>query len=458
MKKGWRAMASTVYFMDARSHSPQTGLVPKMLTVFEAAGFDDMVKPGDVVAIKLHCGEWNNTAYLRPVYARALADRVKSLGGRPFVCDTTTLPYNMYAARATELDLLTTAERNGYSPAVLGCPFICADGFMGTDDYRVELPEGYLLKEAYIASAIAAADVLLVLTHFKGHGMGIVGGAIKNLGIGAQSKRGKFNGHMGGHPRYGLGAAAVFRPENWEGKAQDPSWHLLEECCPFNLIHVNEDSIEWENDRCTNCIACMAPMMARGLLERPDACFQAPNIAIADACLATMKTVGKENVGFINMAIDVSRQCDCAGFADVPIVPHLGVFGGRDPVALDKACVDAATKVAGVPGSYAEDMEVLDPGLRKFEMCSAFLSGLSEEMQINTGEAIGLGTSEYELVQVPEKSLQDFAFPPDSRPVGVRLRDKFAKIPPFPYDLHEGRGFLREDEVDLKRVNKYYDS
>ena len=104
------------------------------------------------------------------------------------------------AAEAWDWILLETAERNGYTSAALGCPFICADGFMGTDDLLVELPEGYLLKEAYVAQAIAAADVLITLTHFKGHASGVFGGAIKNVGIGAQSKRGKLNVHMSGHP------------------------------------------------------------------------------------------------------------------------------------------------------------------------------------------------------------------------------------------------------------------
>ena len=75
--------ASEVYYMNARSESPQTGVVAKMLTVFEAAGLDQLIKPGDLVAIKIHCGEWHNTAYLRPVYPRALADRIKELGRRP---------------------------------------------------------------------------------------------------------------------------------------------------------------------------------------------------------------------------------------------------------------------------------------------------------------------------------------------------------------------------------------
>jgi uncharacterized protein len=76
-------MDPKVYYMDARSKSPQTSLVAKMMAVFRAAGFEKIIKPGDVVAIKLHCGEWNNTAYLRPVYARALVDKIKSIGGPP---------------------------------------------------------------------------------------------------------------------------------------------------------------------------------------------------------------------------------------------------------------------------------------------------------------------------------------------------------------------------------------
>ncbi len=201
-------MGSKVWTMDRRSLSPDTGFVPQTGTLFDAAGFDKLIKPGDVVAIKIHCGEWNNTAYLRPVYARMVADKVKELGGRPFVTDSCTLTYSPYPGRSVGLDLIDTAERNGFSSATLGVPFISADGFAGTDDVVVPLPEGYILQEAFIAKAIALADVMIVLTHFKGHPLGVIGGSIKNLGIGCQSKRGKFNVHMGRHPEYGFGNQA----------------------------------------------------------------------------------------------------------------------------------------------------------------------------------------------------------------------------------------------------------
>ena len=119
-----------VYFMDARSESPDTSLINKTVTVFEAAGFDKMINEGDVVAIKMHCGELGSSAYLRPAYVRAIADKIKSLGGRPFACDTTTQTYGTWGSRVTELDLVETAERNGFSSATLGCPFLSADGYV----------------------------------------------------------------------------------------------------------------------------------------------------------------------------------------------------------------------------------------------------------------------------------------------------------------------------------------
>ncbi|MBI4307012.1 MAG: DUF362 domain-containing protein, partial [Chloroflexi bacterium] len=310
-------MKPTVYYMDARSDSPDTSLIAKMLTVFDAAGLDALVSPGDVVAIKVHCGEWNSSAYLRPVYARALADRIKQLGGRPFVCDTTTLTYSPFSSRATELDLLITAERNGYNSATLGCPFICADGYVGTSDYRVDVPEGFILKEAYVAQAIAAADVLIALTHFKGHGMGVIGGALKNLGIGAQSKRGKFNVHMGGHPRYGVGGGVKFTPEAFKGKEKDPNWKLLEDVCPYGLFKITDDDrIEWDRKRCVTCLGCLGLMNPRGIFEPLQEQFDATDAAIADAALGVVRAVGRDKVGFVSMAVDVSPKCDCAGFSD----------------------------------------------------------------------------------------------------------------------------------------------
>ncbi|MBM4437133.1 MAG: DUF362 domain-containing protein [Actinobacteria bacterium] len=434
--------------MDSRSTSVQTGFVAQSLTLFEAAGYNELIRPNDVVAVKVHCGEWNNTAYLRPVFARAICDHIKSLGGKPFVCDTTTLSYGPYAARCTAPDLLRVAERNGFTSGTLGCPFIAADGYNGTDDVRVELPEGYILKEAYVAKAIALADVMIALTHFKGHPLGVIGGSIKNLGIGAQSKRGKYNVHMGGHPTYSLPATVIEHVEHVNADVLE----AIPDICPYGALERVNGAYAWHKERCTSCLGCLGLMIGNGVWEVPAANFMAAQAAMADATLAVVKALDGR-VGFINHALDISPKCDCGDHADKPLVPHVGIFAGRDPVALDQACLDAVTAAHGSPGSAAEDWDVLQPGARKFAHASSLAPGISEEIQINTAVKIGLGSKDYELVTVePKPSAAAFAYSLDQRMIGPKYRDLFTRENPFPAERHHGHGFARAAHVDLEAV------
>ncbi len=431
-----------VYYMDDRSQSNQTSLVAKMLTLFDAAGFNEMIKPKEVVAVKLHMGEHNNTAYLRPVYVRALVDKIKSLGGNPMVVDTTTLPYFPNASRVSALDHLNTITRNGFTPGSLGCPIVIADGYIGTDDVRIDLPEGFILKEQYIATGIALADAMILLTHFKGHGMGTYGGALKNMGVGCASKRGKLNLHMGGHPKYGFVNTGFF-PDRCKG--QDcATWQVCQNICPEGLIHITRNSIEWEKERCTGCLACLGLIVMCGVAGLPEDFFEASNAAIADSALAAAKAVGKDRIGYINLAIDVAPGCDCVSFSDRPIVPNLGVFASKDPVALDSACLQTAKASAGMPGSAAMEKAVMEPGFPKFTACGSMM-GVSEDIQPNVAQKIGLGTREYELVEVsPADDPTAYLF--DAVPIGAKFRKAYTKKG----DIYPAEGFKRVEEVDFE--------
>lgn len=431
-----------VYFMDDRSQSNQTSLVAKMLTLFDTAGFGDMIKPNDVVAIKLHMGEYNNTAYIRPVYVRALADKIKSLGGEPMVVDTTTLPYFTYASRVTALDHYKTISRNGFSPSTVGCPIVIADGFIGTDDVRIDLPEGFILKEQYVATGIALADVMILLSHFKGHPMGTFGGAIKNMGVGCASKRGKLNLHLGGHPKYGL-KSRPYLPERCLGQ-QCPSWEICDNICSLGNIRITEKTIEWNRDNCIGCMACLPLLAMCGVAMPPDDYFDATAAAIADSALATVKAIGKDKIGYINLALDIAPWCDCVSYSDRSIVPNIGVFASSDPVAIDSACLQKATESAGMPGSIAMAKGVMDPGLPKFTACGSFM-GISQEIQPNVGQKIGLGTREVELVDVPPLD-DDKPFLSTHIPAGAKHCKAFAKKG----DIYPPGGFKRAEEVDLE--------
>ena len=150
---------------------------------------------GKFVAIKMHFGELGNISYLRPNYAKAVADVVKEFGGKPFLTDCNT----MYpGSRKNALEHLECAWENGFTPLTVGCPILIGDGLKGTDDVDVPVAGGEYVKEAKIGRAIMDADVFISLTHFKGHEMTGFGGTIKNIGMGCGSRARKTDQHLCG--------------------------------------------------------------------------------------------------------------------------------------------------------------------------------------------------------------------------------------------------------------------
>lgn len=186
---------ANVYFTDF--HMPYGGdpLPVKLHKLMKKAGFEDIDMKGKFVAIKMHFGEKGNLAFLRPNYAKVVADYVKERGGKPFLTDCNTL---YVGSRKNALEHLDTAYENGFNPLCTGCQTIIADGLKGTDEELLPVPNGEIIKEAKIGKALADADIIISLTHFKGHEMAGFGGAIKNVGMGGGSRAGKMEQHSDG--------------------------------------------------------------------------------------------------------------------------------------------------------------------------------------------------------------------------------------------------------------------
>ncbi|MBQ8919580.1 MAG: DUF362 domain-containing protein, partial [Acidaminococcaceae bacterium] len=186
---------SKVYFTDF--HMPYGGdpLPVKLAKLMKKAGFNNIDFKDKFVAIKMHFGEAGNLAYLRPNYAKVVVDMVKAAGGRPFLTDCNTL---YVGSRKHALEHLDTAYVNGFNPLCTGCHVIIADGLKGTDEALLPVPNGEVLKEAKVGKALADADIIISLSHFKGHEMAGFGGAIKNVGMGGGSRAGKMEQHSNG--------------------------------------------------------------------------------------------------------------------------------------------------------------------------------------------------------------------------------------------------------------------
>ena len=140
----------------------------------------------------MHFGEPGNLAFLRPNWAKTVADFVKERGGKPFLTDCNTL---YVGGRKNGLDHLDTAMLNGFNPMTTGCQVIIADGIKGNDEVEVPVEGGEYVKNAKIGRAVMDADVFISLTHFKGHESAGFGGALKNIGMGCGSRAGKMEQH-----------------------------------------------------------------------------------------------------------------------------------------------------------------------------------------------------------------------------------------------------------------------
>ncbi len=188
--------ASRVVGISLRT-KPGRGILKRFESLLREAGFDALPLQHRFAAIKLHVGEIGNTAYIRPEYAATVAEMVRAAGGRPFVTDSNTL-YS--GKRGNAVDHLETAARHGFNRLSLGCDFIVADGIRGTD-YREVLIEMPNFDHVKIASVIADADALIALSHFKGHELTGIGGAVKNLGMGCAAVPGKLEMHSTSKPK-----------------------------------------------------------------------------------------------------------------------------------------------------------------------------------------------------------------------------------------------------------------
>lgn len=187
---------STVYFTDFRC-PVGTSQLDKLKKVCLAAGIKNIDMDGKFVAIKMHFGELGNLAFLRPNYAKAVADLCKAQGGVPFLTDCNTL---YPGSRKNALEHLDCANLNGFNTITTGCQILIGDGLRGTDEVEVPVPNAEYCPAPKIGRAIMDADIFISLTHFKGHESTGFGGAIKNIGMGCGSRAGKMEQHTSGKP------------------------------------------------------------------------------------------------------------------------------------------------------------------------------------------------------------------------------------------------------------------
>ncbi len=343
---------SKVYFLKIENSSPES-----LSILFEKAGFNEVIKANNIVAIKVHFGEMGNEAYLRPNFVEPISDKIIALGGKPFLTDSNT----MYkGTRANAVDHINTALAHGYCFA----PVIIADGLHGKEYEKVKI-DGKHFKEVNIGAIVAQADAMVVMTHFKGHEVAGFGGAIKNVGMGLGSRSGKQQMHADVSPQ----------PDHLicTGCGLCVKW------CPTDAISLIKKKAVIDSSKCTGCAECVVTCRFDAIKISWNG---SPNSVQEKMAEYTLGAVKGKRVAYFNIINNVSPNCDCYGFNEPPIVEDIGVLASFDPVAIDQASLDLVNKAAG--------KDIIKQTHPEIDATS----------QLSHGEAIGLGSRKYELIEI----------------------------------------------------------
>ena len=370
-------MSAQVYWgspRQARLEAKET-LPAKLDLILERLHLRDRVK-GETVAIKMHTG--NNMVYstIHPVFVRRVVQAIKDGGGKPFITDVS------WDAEG--------AEQRGYSSETLGCPVFPTAGIGEKYFYAHQRPFKNM-QEWKLAGMIQDASFLVNLAHAKGHPTCSYGGAIKNLALGC----------MIGETRGAMHDTCHYDPYWFADKCPDAETRKrIVEVCPQAAIVEDKEKpgqLHLHMEQCNNCGRCLqvAPL---GSLKIDAVNFLAFQEACAISTAIALSTFAREKTTHIVLATHMTPVCDCFGFTSMPILPDAGIFGSDDIIAVDHAVLEMTARTPLIEENVPTSLEV---HTRKGHPLQWLHGPLKDPYKaLEYGEKLGIGTCQYELVDV----------------------------------------------------------
>jgi uncharacterized Fe-S center protein len=287
-----------------------------------------------------------------------------ALKTKPFITDTSAL---YTGRRHNAIDHTILAHEHGFDIVGLGIPFIAPDGLFGTSETAVQI-DGELNKEVFIASDIVRCQSILSIAHFTGHPAACAAATLKTLGMGCSSRKGKMRQHASMRPKVG------------------DECTLCGDCfdhCPADAITLGDVKAGIDREKCIGCGECVAVCRFGAVKYDWGAEDRILQKNIAEHALGVLK--GKKGrVVFFNFVISVTGDCDCFDREGMPkITDDIGIFASTDPVAVDKASIDIVQNRTGKTIARLLENDKLDA-----------------RYQIEHAEHIGLGATDYELIEI----------------------------------------------------------
>jgi uncharacterized Fe-S center protein len=356
-------MISKVYFVPAEGREPAEILAEKTKKAYLATGLNERIDKNDFAALKIHFGDVRNTGYVKPQWLTGLIWEVRQKAARPFLTDSNTL---YVGSRSNSVDHIQLAWSHGFTRETVGIPVIIADGLIGHDKYEAKGAQ-VRTSSSKIAAAILDSDVLICLSHVTGHVQTGIGAAIKNMGMGCASRAGKLEQHSTVHPHVNA--------------KQCRNCGVCFAFCPAEAIIQAEGHVTIDPARCIGCGECLVVCKPGAIKMKWDEDSRRLQEMMAEYAFRVYRHF-KGKAAFLNFLIKVTKDCDCMAKNDPRIVEDIGILASLDPVAIDQATAELVV-------SRSRGTDVFRQGY-----------DIDWSFQLRHGEKIGLGSTDYELVEL----------------------------------------------------------
>lgn len=354
-------MSEKVYFIEAAENEDDTSLCWRMEVAIQAEHLLDSIAEKDVVAVKTHFGESKKLGYVRPQYLKMLGEGVRNKGGVPFLTETSTL---YKGNRSDAISHIIHAHNQGFDYGTTGMPVIMADGLFGDEETVVPI-RGKAYDAVHIAALFAKCNSLIVVSHFTGHLAAGFGAALKNLGMGCASRKGKMEQHSTAKPKIAA--------KKCTGCETCVKW------CPQDAIAMQDEVAVIDETKCIGCGECLAMCRFDAVKYNWSATYEDLQKKVVEHAMGVCSLFPEKGL-YINVLTRISKDCDCMGHTFEQIVPDIGILLSRDPVALDAASLDLVEQRGG-------------------KVLSQMAYDIPYRFQLDYAAELGFGSLAYELIK-----------------------------------------------------------
>lgn len=356
-------MSSKVYIVRLEDGSGPEKQAAAVAKLYDHCKVGDIIEKSNFVAIKLHVGEKKNDTHVAPEIPAVLVKKAKEKEALPFLTETATL---YRGERENAVKHIMHAIDQGFGIQKVGAPFILADGLAGDSEVEVEI-NGELNKTVKIAREARMTDCLLVISHATGHIVTGFAAALKNLGMGLASRKGKLRQHSTVAPSIdGEKCVLCGRCIKW---------------CPEDTIIEKSGKAFIVEEKCVGCGECLAVCQFEAVKFAWDAESGSLQKDMAEHAYGVV--IGKEKKCFyFNVAVNMTPDCDCMGIKQKKIIPDIGILASNDPVALDTATLSLTLQ---------PDNE---------DIVKKSYSHLDGQIQLKHAQKLGMGSMDFELVEL----------------------------------------------------------